>query len=161
VQDRVAIGSNARAVRQAFLKAIPIFAGLSPTALTQIVNAVEEMEFKRDEVIVREGEPGDRMFIIRSGSVEIVKNLKQHNETVLAALKCQDFLGEMSIIDCVVRCASIRAIEDTALFSLKGIDLYHLFQHHPDQYAIVILNIARDISRRLRLLDEKFAAISH
>jgi CRP-like cAMP-binding protein len=119
------------------------------------------MEFKRDEVIVREGEPGNRMFIIRSGSVEIVKNLKQHNETVLAVLKCQDFLGEMSIIDCVVRCASIRAIEDTALFSLKGIDLYHLFQHHPDQYAIVILNIARDISRRLRLLDEKFAAISH
>ena len=65
------------------------------------------------------------------------------------------------MIDCVARSASIRAIEDTTLFSLKGTDLYRLFQHHPDQYAIVILNIARDISRRLRAIDEKFTAISH
>jgi hypothetical protein len=39
-------------------------------------------------------------------------------------------------------------VKDTSLFALKGIDLYHLFQHHPDQYAIVFLNIARDGSER-------------
>jgi CRP/FNR family transcriptional regulator, cyclic AMP receptor protein len=40
-------------------------------------------------------------------------------------------------------------------------DLYHLFKRFPEQYAIVILNIARDLARRLRALDEKFSATSH
>jgi CRP/FNR family transcriptional regulator, cyclic AMP receptor protein len=65
------------------------------------------------------------------------------------------------MIECVTRSASLRAAETASLFSLKGTDLYHLYRHQPDQYAIVILNIARDLSRRLRSIDEKFAAISH
>jgi CRP/FNR family cyclic AMP-dependent transcriptional regulator len=161
VQDSAATGSDARAVRQVFLQAIPIFAGISSIAIAEIASAAQEVMFQKGDIIVREGQPGDRMFIIASGSVEVVKYLAERRETVLAVLRPRDFLGEMSIIDCVARSASIRAVEDTSLFALKGIDLYHLFQHHPDQYAIVILNIARDISRRLRAIDEKFAAISH
>jgi CRP/FNR family cyclic AMP-dependent transcriptional regulator len=161
VQNRAAIGSDAIAARQAFLQAIPIFAGLTAAALTEIASAVKEAVFQKGAIIVREGEPGDRMFIIGSGSVEVVKYLAQSRETVLAVLGPKDFLGEMSIIECVARSASVRAVEETCLFALKGIDLYHLFQRHPDQYAIVILNIARDISRRLRAIDEKYAALSH
>jgi hypothetical protein len=67
----------------------------------------------------------------------------------------------MSIIECVTRSASLRAAEPAVLFALKGSDLYHLYRHQPAQYAIVILNIARDLSRRLRSIDEKFAAVSH
>jgi CRP/FNR family cyclic AMP-dependent transcriptional regulator len=161
VPDTAVIGSDARAVRQAFLQAIPIFAGISPAAIAQIASTAQEAVFQKGDVIVREGEPGDRMFIIASGSVEVVKYLAERRETVLAVLRARDFLGEMSIIDCVARSASVRAVEDASLIALRSIDLYHLFQHHPEQYAIVILNIARDISRRLRAIDEKFAAISH
>jgi CRP/FNR family cyclic AMP-dependent transcriptional regulator len=161
MQDTAAIGSDARAVRRAFLQAIPIFAGISPDAIVELAGAAQESAFQKGDIIVREGQPGDRMFIIASGSVEVVKYLAERRETVLAVLRPNDFLGEMSIIDCVARSASVRAVEDTSLISLRGIDLYHLFQHHPEQYAIVILNIARDISRRLRAIDEKFAAISH
>jgi CRP/FNR family transcriptional regulator, cyclic AMP receptor protein len=67
----------------------------------------------------------------------------------------------MSMIECVTRSASLRAIEETFLFALKGTALYRLYRRQPDQYAIVILNIARDLSRRLRSIDEKFAAIRH
>jgi CRP/FNR family cyclic AMP-dependent transcriptional regulator len=148
-------------MRQTFLQAIPIFAGLTPGALTEIAGAIEEATFHKDDIVVREGELGNRMFIIGEGSVEVVKHLGRPHETVLAILLPKDFLGEMSIIDSVARSASVRAAEETTLFALKGIDLYRLFQKHPDQYAIVILNIARDISRRLRVLDERFAAISH
>jgi CRP-like cAMP-binding protein len=160
VENRAAIGADALAARQAFLQTIPIFAGLTPAALSEIATVVEEATFKKGDIIVREGEPGNRMFIIGSGSVEVVKYLAQTRETSLAVLGSRDFLGEMSIIDCVTRSASVRAVEDTLLFALKGIDLYHFFQKHPDQYAIVILNIARDLSRRLRAIDERFSAIS-
>jgi CRP/FNR family transcriptional regulator, cyclic AMP receptor protein len=146
--------------RQDFLGSIPIFAGLNAGALSEIASAVEEAAFRIGEIIVREGEAGNRMFIIFSGRVEVVKNLAQTHETILAVLRPKDFLGEMSIIECVARSASVRAVEDTRLFALKGTDLYRLFKRYPDQYAIVILNIARDLSRRLRAIDEKFSAVS-
>jgi CRP/FNR family cyclic AMP-dependent transcriptional regulator len=147
--------------RLEFLRTIPIFAGLNETALSELVKVADEISVENKEVIVREGEAGNRMFIIHSGRVEVVKYLGQPRETVLAMFGSRDFLGEMSMIECVTRSASLRAAEQTYLFSLKGTDLYHLYRHQPDQYAIVILNIARDLSRRLRTIDEKFAAISH
>jgi CRP/FNR family cyclic AMP-dependent transcriptional regulator len=146
---------------QNFLQGIPIFAGLDDTALLNVAEAVEETIVKAGSVIVNEGEPGDRMFIVYSGRVEVVKHLAKPNQTLLAVFGPKDFMGEMSIIECVTRSASLRAVEETFLFGLRSIDLYHLFQRRPDQYAIVILNIARDLSRRLRALDEKFSAISH
>jgi CRP/FNR family cyclic AMP-dependent transcriptional regulator len=148
-------------VRQEFLETIPIFAGLNAGAVSEIAQAVEEAQFRADEIIVREDEPGTRMFIIHTGRVQVVKHLAQPRETVLATFGPKDFLGEMSIIECVARAASLRAVEDTFLFALKSTDLYHLFRKQPDQYAIVILNIARDLSRRLRAIDEMFTAVSH
>ena len=147
--------------RKDFLETIPVFAGLHATALSVIADAVDETAFRGGDIIVREGEPGNRMFIVYSGRVEIVKHLAQPHETVLAVFGPKNFVGEMSMIECVARSASVRAVDDTFLFALKGTDLYHLFKRHPDQYAIVILNIARDLSRRLRAIDEMFAAASH
>ncbi|HEV3209054.1 MAG TPA: cyclic nucleotide-binding domain-containing protein [Chthoniobacterales bacterium] len=147
--------------RQDFLQGIPIFAGLNSAALLTIAEAVEESVFQPGSIIVSEGELGNRMYIVYSGRVEVVKHLAKANQTLLAVFGPRDFMGEMSIIECVARSASLRAVEETFLFALRGIDLYHLFQQRPDQYAIVILNIARDLSRRLRALDEKFSAISH
>ena len=147
--------------RKDFLGTIPIFAGLHVDALSVIADAAEEAAFRAGDIIVREGEPGNRMFIVYSGRVEIVKHLAQPHETVFAVFGPKNFVGEMSIIECVARSASVRAVDDTFLFAIKGTDLYHLFKRHPDQYAIVILNIARDLSRRLRAIDEMFAAASH
>lgn len=147
--------------RKNFLETIPIFAGLHATALSVIADAAEETAFHAGDIIVREGEPGNRMFIVYSGRVEIIKHLAQPHETVLAVFGPKNFVGEMSMIECVARSASVRAVDDTFLFALKGTDFHHLFKRYPDQYAIVILNIARDLSRRLRAIDEMFAAASH
>ncbi len=146
---------------QDFLETIPIFAGLNRSALSVIASALEQAAFRAGDTIVEEAETGNRMFIIYTGRVEVVKHLGEARETVLAELKPKEFFGEMCIIECLTRCASVRAIEDTFVFTLKSTDLHRLFGQHPDQYAIMILNIARDISRRLRALDELFAAVSH
>jgi CRP/FNR family transcriptional regulator, cyclic AMP receptor protein len=147
--------------RQIVLREIPVFAGVSEAALSVLAQAIEEVDCQAGDILVREGEPGNRMFIILSGSVEVVKYLGEPRETLLEVLRAMNFLGEMSLVDSVARSASIRAIETSRLFSLNGIDLYRLFKRFPEQYAIVILNIARDLARRLRTLDEKFSAISH
>ena len=56
---------------------------------------------------------------------------------------------------------SVRAVDDVTACTLKGTDFHRLYRHRPDQYGIVMLNLARDLARRLRLLDEKFSHISH
>jgi CRP/FNR family transcriptional regulator, cyclic AMP receptor protein len=144
-----------------FLETIPIFAGLNRSALAVIAKAVEQSSFRSGDTILGEAETGNRMFIIHAGRVEVVKHLGEERETVLAVLGPREFFGEMCIIECRDRCASVRAIEKTRVFALKSTDLHRLFEKQPDQYAIMILNIARDISRRLRALDELFAAVSH
>jgi len=137
-----------------FLKAIPIFAGVHADALQELSQHAEELRCPAGTLAVQEGEPGNRMFVIHTGKVEVIKHLGKDTEKQLATLATKDFFGEMCIIECVVRSASVRATEDTLLLGIKAMDLYHLFRKWPDQYAIVILNIARDLSRRLRSLDE-------
>src|SRR5260221_2439176 len=141
--------------RQEFLRTIPIFAGLNEAALSELVTVAEEVSVESNEVIVSEGEAGNRMFIIYSGRVEVVKYLGQPKETILANFGPRSFLGEMAMIECVKRSPSLRAAEPTFLFALKRNDLYRLYRHQPDQHAIVILNIARDLCRPLPVIDEQ------
>src|SRR5215469_1130751 len=96
-----------------FLATIPIFAGLQVSALSEIAEAAEEATFHAGDIVVREGEPGNRMFIVYSGRVEIVKHLAQPHETVLAVFGPKNFVGEMSMIECVDRSASVRAVDET------------------------------------------------
>jgi CRP-like cAMP-binding protein len=64
----------------------------------------------------------------------------------------------MCVVDPVPRAASVRALSPVKAIEIKAGTLYHLFQQMPDQYSIVLLNLARDMARRLRKLDEAFAA---
>lgn len=149
------------AERLIFLKAIPIFAGLSPEALSELTEKAREVACPAGSLAVHQGDLGNEMFIIHSGVVEIIKDLGDAGEVLVTTLQARDFFGEMCIIECIPRCASVRAVEDTILFGIKSMQLFHLYQHRPEQYSIVILNIARDLSRRLRKLEENWAAVAH
>lgn len=145
------------AQRIEFLRDIPIFAGVEASTLEEIAAETAEVTLPPGVLIFREKQPGHEMFIIHSGSVEVIKHLGEPCETTLAVLQPRDFFGEMAIIECGARSASVRAVKRAELFTIKASHLHALFKHRPDQYAIVILNIARDMSRRLRALDENWS----
>ena len=149
------------AERLEFLRRIPVLAGLDDQGLQIFAEHAQEIACPAGMLAVHEGDPGNQMFIIHTGTVEIIKDQGGPNERLLTTLHSRDHFGEMCIIECVARSASARALEDTVLFGLKGSDLFHLFKYRADQYAILILNLARDLSRRLRALDEKWRAVSH
>ena len=140
------------------LQDVPIFAGLEEPALELLSQRAVEMTFSDGEWIVREGEPGNRLFVIGSGAVRVRKHLGEPAEVELALLGPKDFFGEMCILETLPRAASVQAMEQTELITLPSTAFYHLYQARPDQYCILLLNIARDLSRRLRRLDEAFAA---
>jgi CRP-like cAMP-binding protein len=92
------------------------------------------------------------------GEVRVVKHLGEACETELARLKERDFFGEMCILETLPRSASVQAVTDVVVYSVSSMDFLKLYQQHPAQYGILLLNLARDLSRRLRHLDEAFAA---
>jgi CRP/FNR family transcriptional regulator, cyclic AMP receptor protein len=147
--------------RLTFLQAIPIFAGLSSQALSELTGKAREVACPGGSLAVHQGDLGNEMFIIHSGKVEVLRHVGEAAEVLVTTLQARDFFGEMCIIECIPRCASVRAVEDTILFGIKSMHLFHLYQHCPEQYSIVILNIARDLSRRLRKLEENWAAVAH
>jgi len=135
---------------------IPIFAGLQPRALDFLVAKAREVVARPGEIILREGETGNRMFLIRSGQVRVRKG--ESDPVEIAIVNAGDFFGEMCILETLPRAATVEALTHSVFSTLSSINFYQFYEAMPDQYSILILNIARDLSRRLRRRDEVFAA---
>ena len=140
------------------LQRVPIFAGLEDNALSLLLEHTEKREFEENAVIACEGEACNKLFIIGSGSVRLFKNYGKANQVALATLVSKDFFGESCILDTLPRMATVQAAASTTVFTISSISFHHLYQKMPAQHSILLLNIARDLSRRIRALDEVFAA---
>jgi CRP/FNR family cyclic AMP-dependent transcriptional regulator len=140
------------------LVATPLLAGMTRPALEVMAAEGEVLSFPAGAFIVREGEPGHSFFILVEGAVEVVKTNGLGHAIPLAQLKARTFFGEMSVVDPVARTASVRVLHDVKAIKIRAATLYHLFQKMPDQYSILLLNLSRDMARRLRSLDEAYAA---
>lgn len=145
---------------RALLQTIPILAGLDEAALDLLWARATQSEAQAGSVVVREGEAGNRLFVISEGLVRVCKDFGKPHEIELTRLGRGEFFGEMCILDTLPRSATVQAITDTSLFSLNSLTFHQLYKAAPAQYSILVLNLARDLSRRLRRLDEKFAARS-
>ncbi len=140
------------------LTGVPIFAGMTDEALELLLTRKQETAHSSGEVILHEGEPGNRFFLIIEGSVRVCKHHGTPHEIELAILNTRDFFGEMCVLETLPRSATVTAVQPTKLLSLPSVAFYHLYNKLPAQYSILVLNIARDLSRRLRHLDDVFAA---
>jgi len=141
-----------------FFKSVPIFAGLSDAAIAHLIGLSEPVSGEPEVILVQEGSPGNAFYLVQSGKVAVVKEDPAGQDVLLATLTKGDFFGEMSIIECMPRSASIRVLEKAELYQIKTGALFKLFKTMPDQYAILILNISRDLCRRLRKMDDVHAA---
>jgi CRP-like cAMP-binding protein len=142
--------------RPSTLKGTPLFVRMNDEELARVLAAAELQEFGQDEIIVTEGEPGDTLYLVLAGSVRIVKKLNG-TDIPIATLKEEDFFGEMSLIDLEPRSASVIANEPSTLLLLPSEKMASVFAENREILPILITNIARIISRRLRHADEQIA----
>ena len=140
------------------LESVPIFAGLDKQALELLLEQARQQDYPEGAVVVREGETSNRFFLIGSGSVRVCKNFGQTGQVELATLGPKNFFGEMCILETLPRSATVQAMGPSTFFTLSSLAFHKLYQDLPAQHSILIINIARDLSRRLRRLDEIFAA---
>jgi CRP/FNR family cyclic AMP-dependent transcriptional regulator len=143
-----------RAIDRDLMVQIPIFAGLPEHALSRIFEAARVVEVAAGEEVFQEGKPARDMFIVREGEIEICKRGRNGAEFCLAVLKPGDCVGEMSLIDIQPRSATARALSAAVLYVLDHAQIARIYQTDLEVYTLLVLNIAREISRRLRCADQ-------
>lgn len=137
-----------------------LFGGITEGQIEEIRAFFNEEVYEKGDFIEREGERGDRIFFITDGGVEIIKKLKfSKGYRQLLILTEGETFGEMELIDVQPCAASVRALENTRTLTLTNRGLYGISKLNCRIFSILIMNLARDISRRLRKEDEMLAEI--
>jgi len=140
-------------VTPAELRNIGLFGALSDEVLTVLAGMLTVVLPQIGEVIFREGDEGNAMYVVLNGEMEVTKQSRNGVDARVAVLGPGDWFGEMSIVDIQPRSATVRAVAPTRLVRISAADLDSLYRQDVRSYAIVVLNLARELSRRLRVAD--------
>ncbi len=141
------------------LKTIHIFENLSPSERAKIAKFFREQKYDPKERIVKEGESGDRMFVIEMGAVKVAKELTDKKEKVLANLVDGDCFGEMALLDGSPRSASVYAISKVTMLELYRVSLMEMLDKEPRLGVKVLYNLAKIMAERIRESGDKIRDI--
>jgi CRP-like cAMP-binding protein len=95
------------------------------------------------------------MFLVRHGEVVVCRDNEEGRRLKMIRLGPGEFFGEMTLIDIQKRSATVVAEQSSLLFSLGNRDLYKLYQEDVAGYVMVLQNICRELSRRLRVTNQR------
>lgn len=135
------------------LNKIAIFAGLSDAQLYSLFRTLQKVTYEKDEVIFKQGEPSSHIYIVKSGAVKLYLEAEAIN-LELVEFTVGDCFGETSLIGIQPQTANAIAVEKTDLIVLSSKALLSLYNTDKDAYIMIILNIAREVSRRLHKTDD-------
>lgn len=110
--------------------------------------------YRDGEVIVRQGDRGDYMYIIQTGQAEVLRE-KEGQEVRLAVLSEGDIFGEMALFEQEVRSATVRALGDVRVLIVDKINFLHQVQEDPS-LAFLIL---QKMSHRIREMDAELVRL--
>ncbi len=132
---------------------MPIFGALRGDTLHFLLDQVQEVCLDAGQFFFREGDRAESMYVLETGNVSVLKGWRG-NELMLHCLQAGDCFGEMALLDLFPRSASVRAEADCKAMALSSVDLYRLFERDAEQFALIQMNIGRELSRRLRVVDD-------
>jgi CRP/FNR family transcriptional regulator, cyclic AMP receptor protein len=140
------------------LREVGLFGALSDATLDYLARTLPTVRIGIGDVIFREGEASAReMYVVIQGEMEVSKRSRRGRDMRIAILGPNDWFGEMSMIDMQPRSATVRALAPSRLIRVTSADLDALYRLDLKSYALIVLNIARDLSRRLRVTDRILA----
>jgi len=142
-------------INTAFLTDSPLFRNLDETERAQILIIGQVRSYASDQVIFREGDAGDGLFIVVKGSIRISKQ-SATGEEALAVLEPHAFFGEMALIDFSPRAADAIANEATELFFIPLKDLRTLIESHHQIALKVLYALCEALAQRLRETNERY-----
>ena len=136
-----------------------LFEGLLPEEIEMLAELTQHQVFDAGAEVFRQGEVGDSLYILVEGSIDVIRSRDDGSERVLATLNTPDFFGEMSLIDKEYRSATIRARTECSMLRLTNKNLHSFARVYNNGFTLVVINIARVMSARLRETNEKLASM--
>jgi small-conductance mechanosensitive channel/CRP-like cAMP-binding protein len=136
------------------LRQVDWLRGLSDEELRLLVPTVSVRQFGAGEMLVRAGEPGESMFIVRSGKAEVLGHAADGQIRHIANIARGNLTGEMALMTGEPRNANVRALTDMEVIEMDREGLTRLFKEHPDAAA----GIGDIVAVRNRELLEKLAS---
>jgi len=138
-----------------FLSQIQLFAQLDEDERGVLAQAMHERPLTAGETLFRIGEPGDSMFIVQTGAVELFVKDTAGQKIVLHTARPGDFFGELSLLDGGSRTASATGLESANLLVLDREDLLQLFRKRPDAALDMLAAMGRMTRKANALLRER------
>lgn len=134
------------------LKSTPLFQSVPGEGLKRLSDFIQEKKVPAGEVVFREEDFGEEMYLVRSGRVSIHQELEEGEPALLEKVEPGGYFGEMAIIDDLPRTATATADVDSSLLVLHKNDFRTAVQDYPD----IAFEIFREFTRRLRRSDRQY-----
>jgi CRP/FNR family transcriptional regulator, cyclic AMP receptor protein len=138
---------------EGLLARVPLFAALDAESAASLEATMTRRRVPRGHVVFREGDAGDRLFVILDGKVKISRAAADGRENVLAVLGTAEMFGELSLFDPGPRTASATTVTTSTLASLDNDDLPPLLLERPG----VASQLLQALAQRLRRTNEAMA----
>jgi len=136
------------------LRATPLFATLPPADLARLANLSEPQHLRPGELLIREGDPGDAMYVIVSGELEVTKQ-SGGTDVQLAKVGAGTLQGEMSAIEGRPRSASVRALADVEVLRIPRDALLRVFAVTPEAAFSILQTVLNRLRSTESLLRER------
>jgi CRP-like cAMP-binding protein len=142
--------------RAAFLRRVPIFSMLEPKHLTGLAEILHPQRYRRGQIIFYQGDPGNAMYLLLSGSVKMTLPSDRGAEVIVALLRPGDHFGELAAVDGRPRYVTAIAEQATEVLAIYRDDLLAFLRDH----AEASLQIAISLCLRLRHVTELLADLA-
>ena len=136
------------------LQGMAVFGAVSEASLELILEDSTTVERSAGEYFIREGDEARAFYVLERGRVRVERGHLE-SQIALAKLGSGDCFGEMALIECANRSASIVALEPSLALRVPLDALERVMSADLEQFTLIQMNLAREVSRRLRLADQR------
>lgn len=147
------------------LARIPFFTNLPADELDRIMSELDVVHLEPRQILFQEGDTGERMYVVVSGELEILKAPGSDDELILNRIQAGEYIGEMSLVTGAPRTASVRANGEVMLLSMSREQLMDLLQRHPhlasDMVTVLAHRLDNTNAATFRDLTEKNRQLQH
>jgi CRP-like cAMP-binding protein len=135
------------------LRQTPLFSGLDDDAAASLRSSLSENRLRRGEILFREGDSGDRLYVVMAGKIKLGRSSPDGRENLMAVLGPGQMFGELSLFDPGPRSLTATAVTDVTMLSLGHAALLSWLTGHPD----VARNLLGQLASRLRRTNDVVA----
>ncbi|HXH82484.1 MAG TPA: cyclic nucleotide-binding domain-containing protein [Candidatus Tectomicrobia bacterium] len=144
----------------AFLREVRLFRDVGTAELAVLAGNLRERTLRRGQVLFRQGDAGDEMFLVHRGRIVITKPVTGRLEQVLDRIGPGDFFGEMSLFTQLPRSATVQAETDATLLVLDRLTLARLTETSPRAAAAFFQALVHVFIERLRASGDLVAEVT-